>query len=51
MSASRANSLNGSDWLKNSFSIWRGLGRDTDAVDHPAPFPIALGCAAHCLLC
>lgn len=42
MSASRANLLNGSDWLKNSFSIWRGLGRDCDATQHPAPFPVAL---------
>ena len=38
----RANSLNGSDWLKNSFSIWRGLGKDTVNGLHPAPFPIAL---------
>ncbi len=39
---SRANSLNGADWLKNSFSIWRGLSRGRDAAEHPAPFPIAL---------
>ena len=39
---SRANQLNGSEWLKRSFSIWRGLGRDTDSTDHPAPFPVAL---------
>ncbi len=38
----RANFLNGSDWLKNSFSLWRGLARDKDAMEHPAPFPIAL---------
>jgi len=37
-----ANFLNGSDWLKNSFSIWRGLGKDKDAKEHPAPFPVAL---------
>lgn len=36
MSASRANSLNSSDWLKNSFSIWRGLSRDTDVANRPA---------------
>lgn len=42
MSAQRANSLSGSDWLKNSFSIWRGFKKDKDAADHPAPFPIAL---------
>ena len=39
---SRANHLNGSEWLKNSFSIWRGLGKDRDSKKHPAPFPIAL---------
>ena len=49
MSTRRANSLNGSDWLKNSFSIWRGLGRDTDVADHPAPFPVAL--AARLIAC
>ena len=42
MTAMRANALTGSEWLKNSFSIWRGLGKDSDAGDHPAPFPIAL---------
>lgn len=42
MTAARANALSGSEWLKNSFSIWRGLGRDADAADHPAPFPVAL---------
>ena len=40
--AVRANAMTGSDWLKNSFSIWRGLGRDTDAKEHPATFPVAL---------
>ena len=39
---SRANSLNGSNWLKNSFSIWRGLGKDAINGTHPAPFPVAL---------
>lgn len=42
MTAVRANSLSGSEWLKNSFSIWRGLGKDADAADHPAPFPVEL---------
>ena len=42
MSVVRANALTGSEWLKNSFSIWRGLGRDADTADHPAPFPVAL---------
>lgn len=42
MTATRANILTGSEWLKNSFSIWRGLGRDADATNHPAPFPITL---------
>lgn len=40
--AVRANSLTGSAWLKNSFSIWRGFGRDSDSRDHPAPFPVAM---------
>ena len=38
----RANQLDGAEWLKNSFSIWRGLGRDRDAKSHPAPFPVRL---------
>ena len=38
----RANSLSGADWLKRSFSIWRGLGRDNGVGEHPAPFPITL---------
>ena len=42
MTITRANQLNGSDWLKNSFSIWRGLHKDSNSSDHPAPFPIAL---------
>ena len=42
MTAPRANALTGAEWLKNSFSIWRGLGKDVDAADHPAPFPVAL---------
>ena len=39
---SRANQLTGAEWLKNSFSIWRGFGRDSDSREHPAPFPITL---------
>ena len=39
---SRANNLSGSEWLKNSFSVWRGLGKDKDSREHPAPFPVAL---------
>ena len=38
----RANQLKGAEWLKHSFSIWRGLGRDKDSKDHPAPFPVDL---------
>ena len=38
----RANQLNGAQWLKRSFSIWRGLGKDKDSKEHPAPFPISL---------
>ena len=38
----RANQLDGSRWLKNSFSIWRNLVRDRDSREHPAPFPVAL---------
>jgi len=38
----RANSLNGSDWLRYSFSIWRNLEKDADNKTHPAPFPVAL---------
>lgn len=41
MRARRANNLCGADWLRNSFSIWRGLARDSN-TDHPAPFPVAL---------
>ena len=37
-----ANSLSGADWLRNSFSIWRGLGKDRNSGAHPAPFPVAL---------
>lgn len=39
---SRANQLTGSEWLKNSFSIWRGFGKDGISKEHPAPFPVEL---------
>lgn len=42
MNKKRANQLSGSDWLKNSFSIWRNIGKDQDSKEHPAPFPTAL---------
>ena len=38
----RANQLNGSEWLKNSISVWRDFVKDKDSKDHPAPFPIGL---------
>jgi len=38
----KANNLDGSQWLKNSFSIWRNIGKDSNNKSHPAPFPIAL---------
>jgi len=38
----RANQLDGSQWLKNSFSVWRHLLRDRDSRQHPAPFPVEL---------
>ena len=38
----RANLLQGKEWLKNSFSIWRNLTRDTDVKKHPASFPVSL---------
>lgn len=38
----RANQLDGSQWLKNSFSVWRNLVRDRDSREHPAPFPVTL---------
>lgn len=42
MTAQRANSLCGADWLRNSFSIWRDLPRDYKKSVHPATFPVAL---------
>ncbi len=40
--ARRANTLSGSDWLKNSFSIWRDIRKDTGNGHHPAPYPVSL---------
>lgn len=40
--AQRANSLSGAEWLKHSFSIWRGINRDTKNGKHPATFPVEL---------
>ncbi len=34
--------MNGAEWLKNSFSIWRDLPRDGDRKSHPAAFPVSL---------
>ena len=39
----RANQLSGADWLKNSFSIWRGIPKDPiGRTRHPAAFPVSL---------
>ncbi len=40
-STNKANDLNGSDWLKNSVSIWNGMSKDTEErkLEHPAVFP------------
>ena len=40
----RANSLTGKDWLVNSFSIWRGLGKSSEerSLAHPAMFTVSL---------
>ena len=38
----KANQLDGSTWLKNSFSIWRNIPKDSDNRSHPAPFPVKL---------
>lgn len=40
----RANSLVGSEWLRNSFSIWRGLGKNREErkLAHPAMFTVGL---------
>ena len=40
----RANNLNGKEWLKNSFSIWKNLGKNEDErkLRHPAIFTASL---------
>src|SRR3989344_4574787 len=40
----RANDLDGKQWLKYSFSIWRDVAKTKDEknLNHPAMFPIAL---------
>lgn len=40
----RANELSGSDWVKNSISIWSDvrLAKDERQHGHPAPFPVSL---------
>lgn len=39
----KANQLSGADWLKNSFSIWRGIPKDSiGRTRHPAAFPVSL---------
>jgi len=40
----RANNLNGKEWLKNSFSIWRDLNKNEEekSLNHPAIFNIEL---------
>ena len=37
----RANDLTGSEWLKNSFTIWRDIRRTKEEkqLKHPAMFP------------
>lgn len=40
----KANELSGSEWVKNSISIWSDirLGKEERAHGHPAPFPVSL---------
>jgi DNA modification methylase len=40
----RCNDLDGKEWLKNSFSIWRDLQKTPEekAYGHPASYPVAL---------
>ena len=40
----RANKLDGSSWLQNSFSIWRDIKKNQEEIklNHPAIFPIQL---------
>ena len=40
----RGNLLSGADWLRHSFSVWRGLGKNGEerAMRHPAMFTVGL---------
>lgn len=40
----RCNELTGKEWLQNSFSIWRNLGKTPEEkeIKHPASYPISL---------
>lgn len=40
----KCNELTGKEWLQNSFSIWRNLGKTPEekVLKHPASYPIAL---------
>lgn len=40
----KCNELTGKEWLQNSFSIWRNLGKTQEEKElkHPASYPIAL---------
>ncbi|TET07221.1 MAG: site-specific DNA-methyltransferase [Candidatus Atribacteria bacterium] len=42
--AERINKLNGKEWLKHSFSIWKDIQKNKEewALKHPAMFPIML---------
>ena len=42
--AERINKLNGKDWLRYSFSIWKDIQKNKEewALRHPAMFPIML---------
>src|SRR5699024_11048094 len=40
----RINELDGKEWLRHSFSIWRDIKKTTEerALNHPAMFPVQL---------
>ncbi|MBR1603038.1 MAG: site-specific DNA-methyltransferase [Synergistaceae bacterium] len=40
----KCNDLTGKEWLQNSFSIWRNLGKTKEEKDlkHPASYPVSL---------
>jgi DNA modification methylase len=44
LSDKKCNDLSGKEWLQNSFSIWRGLVKNTEekAYKHPASYPVSL---------